>query len=313
MSAQPTKRPSMKKYSRDKKEKAADVPGQVMIGAAGPPSDYIGKVLDAFGGGAKTVTLKARGAAMRKATQVAEVGRRRVKGLYMTKEFSTEKVTDTYSPKKADSGLEKVTVESNVKGVTIVLSTDDLGEKAVKPMDEGKVLAPLSTEQLGELKEKRKAAARGRGRGKKGAKGGRGRGKGKAKDEFAWLPVRRGGKSAGGRGLPSRGGKGGLPSRGGGRGGGKGGRLPSRGGGRQAPLRSRGGGGRISGVPRSRGAGSRPYSAGPRRAAPVRSRGGGGGGFAPRSRGGGGYAGPPRSRGAGYGGPPRSRGGARRY
>eukprot|EP01065_Artemidia_motanka_P028628 TRINITY_DN340_c1_g1_i1.p1 TRINITY_DN340_c1_g1~~TRINITY_DN340_c1_g1_i1.p1 ORF type:complete len:416 (+),score=122.85 TRINITY_DN340_c1_g1_i1:89-1249(+) len=350
------KKPDLRKYRRVKADKKKDevAPDAFLVGRVGATSQMIGKVIDALSagaegkeGGLRAVQLLAQGSAVGKAVLVAEVTKRRVKGVHQISTLTTETVSDVYEPKKGDG--EKVTVERVLAGIKIQLSLDQLDASTMgyqAPLDES-----LVTPEDMSKREKR-PRAKGRG-GKRGQKGGRGKGK---KDEWAWLPVRRGG-GGGGQMSKSRGGGRQLSkSRGGGRqvsksrgGGGQtrsrgtgtksrgGGQTRSRGAGqtrsRGAGSKSRGGGSQV----RSRGAGSRSG----RQQQPVRSRGAGGSrrpfqgpsrGVGarkqpPRSRGGGGGYQPPRSRGGGWGGlqsgsrrstqraqpthfvPPRSRGG----
>lgn len=130
---------------------------------------YAGKLmteknLDSF-------TLKATGVALATAVTVAEVLKRRYKGLHQITKLGVVEVTDNWEPKDAAAGLEPITTSRNVSFIEITLSTKEL-DKADKgyqePLDESLV------EEVDGETEQKKGERRGKGNGK----GGKGKEKG---------------------------------------------------------------------------------------------------------------------------------------
>jgi len=185
----------MEKYRRVPKktatEKSAD--DEIRITAKGRTSTYVTyasklfheKNLEAF-------TLKATGAALATAVTVAEVIKRRFKGLHQITKLGSVEVTDEWEP--LEEGLDPVTGTRSVSFIEIVLSKGEL-DKSDKgyqePLDESLVQEfdpediarggkPRPRDSDGEPKEGGKKG-KGKGKGSKGkGKGAKGKGKGKS-------------------------------------------------------------------------------------------------------------------------------------
>ena len=157
-----------------------------------------------------TIKISGMGAAISSAVNVAELVKRRVKGLHQITHIDSEVVKDSY---ESIETKEKLEVERSVPTVLITLSTKALDTKALGYQ------APLPDSMVSEQEERAPAERRsGSGR-DHGRSGGSSRGRG----------------GRGGRGTASGGRGGGASSRGGGRGGrggdsGRGGRGSARGG-----------------------------------------------------------------------------------
>jgi len=141
-------------------------------------------------------TLKATGQALGTAVVVAEVIKRRFKGLHQVTKLGSVIVTDEWEP--LEEGLDSVTSQRNVSTIEITLSTkqldkDNLGYQ--EPIDESLVSEYKENpregleDEDGEGKPRRRKG-RGKGKGKKGkgkgksdskGKGKKGRGKSKGK------------------------------------------------------------------------------------------------------------------------------------
>lgn len=211
----------MEKYRRVPKktatEKSAD--DEIRITAKGRTATYVTyasklfneKEMDAF-------TLKATGAALATAVTVAEVIKRRFKGLHQITKLGSVEVTDEWEP--LEEGLDPVTGTRSVSFIEIVLSKKELDKEDKgyqEPLDESLVTEydpedvargrPKKAEG-GESKEGgkkkgkgKRSSSKGKGKGKKGegkkgkgkkgegkkgkgkGKGKKGKGKGKSKDE----------------------------------------------------------------------------------------------------------------------------------
>eukprot|EP00755_Sulcionema_specki_P004272 Sspe_Gene.29658::Locus_14215_Transcript_1_1_Confidence_1.000_Length_672::g.29658::m.29658 len=129
-------------------------------------------------GGFRTVDLFGRGRAMSLVVQIAEILKRRIKGLHQITEIESTKVVDTYAPKNKEKATETVDVEKTLSGLHITLSLDALDAKNHGYQE------PIPDDQVGpEEKPKRKkkkkveqAPARGRGAARGAAAPARGRG-----------------------------------------------------------------------------------------------------------------------------------------
>lgn len=205
----------MEKYRRVPKkavtEKSAD--DEIRITAKGRTTTYVTyaskllneKEMDTF-------TLKATGAALATVVTVAEVIKRRFKGLHQITKLGSVEVTDEWEP--LEEGLDPVIGTRSVSFIEIILSKKEL-DKTDKgyqePLDES-LVQEFDPEEVarggrpkkadGEKEEKgkgkrgsSKGKGKGKGKGKKGkdgkkgegkkgkGKGKKGKGKGKAKDE----------------------------------------------------------------------------------------------------------------------------------
>merc|ERR1712039_537783 len=114
----------------------------------------------------KTITITGSGNALTKAVTLAEVIKRRFKGLHQITSLSSAEIVDEYEP--LEEGLDKVTDTRTVSVMEIVLSKEPLDTS-----DKG-YQAPIDESLVTEYDAEEMARGRGRGRGK-------GRGKGKSK------------------------------------------------------------------------------------------------------------------------------------
>ncbi|CAD7966906.1 unnamed protein product [Amoebophrya sp. A25] len=175
-----------RKVSSTEKEKSAD--DEIRVTAKGRTATYVSyasklfneKEMDAF-------TLKATGAALATAVTVAEVLKRRFKGLHQVTKLGSVEVTDEWEP--LEEGLDPVTSVRNVSFIEITLSKKELDKTDIgyqEPLDESLVVEVDPEEMLkgGPRKEGGEGGKRrkGKGKGKKGEKGkGKSKGKGKGK------------------------------------------------------------------------------------------------------------------------------------
>jgi len=185
----------MEKYRRVPKkaatEKSAD--DEIRITAKGRTATYVtyaSKLLNEKA--METFTLKATGAALATAVTVAEVIKRRFKGLHQITKLGSVEVTDEWEP--LEEGLDPVTGTRAVSFIEIVLSKQEL-DKSDKgyqePLDESLVQEfdpeevargkPRNKEGDGERKSKGKGKRDSKGKGKGKGKDGKGKGKGKSK------------------------------------------------------------------------------------------------------------------------------------
>merc|ERR1712151_482820 len=115
------------------------------------------------------ITVTGIGNAIAKAVQLAEVVKRRVKGLHQITSLGSAEIVDEYEP--LEEGLDKVTDTRTVSTIELKLSKDPLDTS-----DKG-YQAPLDESEVKEYDEEELTKSRGRGRGRGGGKG-KGRGKG---------------------------------------------------------------------------------------------------------------------------------------
>merc|ERR1712019_243432 len=109
-----------------------------------------------------------------KAVTLAEVVKRRFKGLHQIAGLSTTEIVDEYEP--IEEGLDKVTETRTLSCIEIKLS-----KEALDTSDKG-YQAPLPESEVTDYDPEKAAAGRGRGRGKGRGKGkSKGKGKGKSK------------------------------------------------------------------------------------------------------------------------------------
>ncbi|CAD7955927.1 unnamed protein product [Amoebophrya sp. A120] len=186
----------MEKYRRKapvKEEKSAD--DEIRVTAKGRTATYVSyasklfneKNMDEF-------TLKATGAALATAVTVAEVVKRRFKGLHQITKLGSVEVVDEWEP--IEEGLDPVTNTRNVSFIEITLSKKELDKKNIgyqEPIDESLVEeidpeemlrgGPRKAREEGDEEGKKTKKGKGKGKGKKGSKGkGKGKkGKGKGK------------------------------------------------------------------------------------------------------------------------------------
>lgn len=148
---------------------------------------YAAKLLTGEGEeAARTITLKCTGVALGKAVTLAEIIKRRIKGLHQICNIGTTEVVDVYEPKSGEG--ENIEQKRNLSFIEITLSLDSLdskdkGYQAPLPDDmvEEKDLDDLINPPKKEIEEGEEGEGKPKGKGKKG-KGKRSRkGKGKGK------------------------------------------------------------------------------------------------------------------------------------
>merc|ERR1711948_106520 len=132
-------------------------------------------------------TITGTGNAITKAVTLAEVAKRRFKGLHQITSLSSTEIVDEYEP--LEEGLDKVTDTRNVSTNEIVLSKEalDTSNKGYQPPIDASLVKEYDAEEM----------ARGRGRGRGGGRGkgkgrGKGRGKGKGKGKGGSSPKGKG-------------------------------------------------------------------------------------------------------------------------
>jgi len=181
----------MEKYRRKQTAKEATSDDEIRVTAKGRTATYVSyasklfneKEMDEF-------TLKATGAALATAVTVAEVIKRRFKGLHQITKLGSVEVIDEWEP--LEEGLDPVKNTRNVSFIEITLSKKMLDTKHIgyqEPIDESLVVEmdpddmikggprkPRSSD--GEDGEK-KRKGKGKGKGKKGKGKGKEGGKGK--------------------------------------------------------------------------------------------------------------------------------------
>merc|ERR1712135_79764 len=117
------------------------------------------------------ITITATGNALSKAVTLAEVVKRRFKGLHQITTLGTTEIVDEYEP--IEEGLDRVTDTRSVTFIEIKLSKDplDTTDKGYQPPIDEALVTEFDPEEMS------KPRGRGRGVGEKG----KGKGKGKAK------------------------------------------------------------------------------------------------------------------------------------
>eukprot|EP01060_Flectonema_neradi_P019828 TRINITY_DN27345_c1_g1_i1.p1 TRINITY_DN27345_c1_g1~~TRINITY_DN27345_c1_g1_i1.p1 ORF type:complete len:205 (+),score=48.36 TRINITY_DN27345_c1_g1_i1:50-664(+) len=189
-----------KKVKNTPEKAEEDVPeNELRIGTQRSLKKYISLAIDLFNDekGFKTVTLKGRGQAVSNVVSIAEVVKRRVKGLHQLTSMESTEVVDEYEPIDASKGLEKIQRTKYICGLSIVLSLDELdkndaGYQEPLPEDavveEDKELRKRSSNRPRRSATKSSSAGRGgrgaasrgtgrggnAGRGSRGGRGGRG-------------------------------------------------------------------------------------------------------------------------------------------
>lgn len=179
----------MDKYRKVTKPKdTSEKPeNEIRITAAGSVSSYVSRAAKVYGELNSTkVVITATGNALSKAVTLAEVVKRRFKGLHQITKVGSQEIVDEYEPK--EEGLEKVFETRNMATIEITLSKDaldtaDVGYQA--PIDES-LVKELDAEELAKPRGRGRGRGKGRGKGKSKGKGkekGKGKGKGKGKEE----------------------------------------------------------------------------------------------------------------------------------
>lgn len=155
------------------KEKAQGADNEIRVTAQRGQRNYISyaiAVLNGEEGKEKqdTIKISGMGAAIFNAVNIAEIVKRRVKGLHQTTVIDSETVKDSY---EGIETKEKLDVERKVATILITLSTKPLDTKAVGYQ------APLPEDQVTEQEERKPSERRPRGSGR-GGRGGRGSARG---------------------------------------------------------------------------------------------------------------------------------------
>jgi len=173
----------MDKYRRIPKEKdtVAKEEEEIRVTAVGSVSAYVARANEVFNELNKShIVIKATGGALTKAVTLAEVVKRRFKGLHQTTDIGTTEITDEYEP--LEEGLDKVTDIRSVSYVEITLSKEQLDTKHKgyqAPIDES-LVTDFDPEIMKRSRGRGSGGGRGGGRG--GSKGkGKGKGKGKSR------------------------------------------------------------------------------------------------------------------------------------
>jgi DNA-binding protein len=178
----PTARPDRKEFRRVRKEddpaeKAARAENEIKVAAGGRQNatiTYAIALLNGEDGKTKQDTIKitGMGAAIYNAVNVAEILKRRVKGLSQTTDISSQVVQDSYEA--VEAGKAGMEVDRKVSVITITLSTKPLDTKHIGYQ------APLPEDQVTEQEDRKpgetiRREGRGRGEGRRrGGRGGRG-------------------------------------------------------------------------------------------------------------------------------------------
>jgi len=171
------------KYKRVRKvkEEGESKEDVIKITARGKAATYVSyasklfseKELSAF-------TIKATGIALSTAVTVAEVIKRRFKGLHQITKVGTLELVDEWEP--LEEGLEPLSSKRNVSFVEILLSKEQLDKNDIgyqEPLPESEVDEREDVAKKPERKGKgKKSKGKGKGKGK-GKKGSKGKGKGK--------------------------------------------------------------------------------------------------------------------------------------
>merc|ERR1712060_44196 len=159
----------MGKVIKPKETDAVKDETEIRVTAVGSVSAYCARANTLFNDeDKKTITITGTGNAITKAVTLAEVAKRRFKGLHQITSLSTTEIVDEYEP--LEEGLDKVTETRTLACIEIKLSMEPLDTS-----DKG-YQAPLPESEVTDYDPEKAAAGRGRGRGK-----GRGKGKGKSK------------------------------------------------------------------------------------------------------------------------------------
>merc|ERR1712196_717269 len=163
---------------------------EIRLTAQGSVSSYVSRAAKVYGGlNQSKGVISATGNALTKAVTLAEVCKRRFKGLHQITNLGSQEIVDEYEPK--EEGLDKVTQTRNIPFIEITLSkepldTSDKGYQA--PIDES-LVKEMDAEDIGKPRGRGGGRGKGRGKGKgkgrgKGDSKGKGKGKGKkGKDE----------------------------------------------------------------------------------------------------------------------------------
>lgn len=165
----------MDKYRKIQKPKAEQPKDEdeIRVTAAGRVSAYVTYAAKLYNEmDKKQCKITATGNALTAAVTLAEVIKRRFKGIHQVTNIGSTEIVDEFEP--LEEGLDKVTDTRSISFIEIILS-----KEALNTSDKG-YQAPIPEDQVKEYDAEEMGRGRGRGRGK-GKGRGKGRGKGKAK------------------------------------------------------------------------------------------------------------------------------------
>jgi len=161
----------MDKYRRvtkSKPETSEIKENEIRITTQGKMRSYIAYATSLFQKGATVIILKAMGLAINKTVTIAEIIKRRIKGLHQNTQINSTEIVEVWEP--LEEGLDRVETSRQVSSIQITLSTEQLdandpGYQPPLPVDQVQVI-PLGAENI---------TRRGRGRGRGRFRGTRGR------------------------------------------------------------------------------------------------------------------------------------------
>jgi len=172
------------------------------VQSKGKTRNYITYATPLLEGDEDTIVLKGMGLAIAKTVAVAEIIRRRVRGVYQQVEVGSQEIVDEWEPNEENSELPKQTTNRTVTSITITLSKSPLNrshpgyheplpESQVKSFEEereqiiNKIEAEEETQPQQQTQSKRGGRGRrgGRGKGRRGRGGNRRGGKREAKKQ----------------------------------------------------------------------------------------------------------------------------------
>eukprot|EP01064_Diplonema_japonicum_P016271 TRINITY_DN24276_c0_g1_i1.p1 TRINITY_DN24276_c0_g1~~TRINITY_DN24276_c0_g1_i1.p1 ORF type:complete len:212 (+),score=42.69 TRINITY_DN24276_c0_g1_i1:60-638(+) len=181
-----SKQQSLKGYQKvskpEEKEAKEHPANELLIGSQRSPKQCISQAIDLLESGEKTLVLKGRGSAVNAVVNIAEVVKRRVKGLHQLTQMESLEVTDEYEPKDSSAGLENIKKTKYICGLSITLSLEEL-DTSLPGYQE-----PLPSEQVTQEDKDRRArraaaprTTRPSSGGGRGGKSGRGGGRGNSR------------------------------------------------------------------------------------------------------------------------------------
>jgi len=174
----------MDKYRKVIKPKDTEVKdeAEIRVTAVGSVSAYVSRAAKVFNELEKPmVTITGTGNAITKAVSLAEVVKRRFKGLHQITSIGSTEIVDEYEP--LEEGLDKVSETRTMSTISIKLSKDSLdsSDKGYQaPLDDSEI-KEYDPEEL--TKNRGRGRGGGKGRGKSSSSKGKGEGKGKSKDK----------------------------------------------------------------------------------------------------------------------------------
>jgi len=166
-----------RKVIKPKKESEEKDETEIRVTAVGSVSAYVSRAGTVFNELKKPfITITGTGNAIAKAVTLAEVVKRRIKGLHQITSVTSTEIVDEYEP--IEEGLDNVTQTRNMSCISIKLSKDalDTSDKGYQP--------PLDESEVKEMSEEDLTKPRGRRRGRGRGKGGPGRSTAKSAEDL---------------------------------------------------------------------------------------------------------------------------------